>query len=226
MTMLALYLFVFGFIMGGTFREGVGETKFDYALSLFLGLCLFHVISETMGAAPNLIAQQPNFVKKVVFPLEIIPLSNVVTSLYHAGLSILLLLAIAPFSHYGVCWTGALALPLLLIPLALIALGLAWGLAAVGVYIRDITHLSPFLSTALMFSSAPFYSPAKIPPGIWAFLQYNPMLVIIDEARRLVLWQTPLDYGAIGYVYVFAIVTVAIGYTLFHLLRPYFAEVI
>lgn len=226
MTMLALYLFVFGFIMGGTFREGVGETRFDYALSLFLGLCLFHVVSETMAAGPNLIVAQPNFVKKVVFPLEIIPFSNVATSLYHALLSIFLLLAIAPFSHYGVSWTGALALPVLLLPLALIALGLAWGLAALGVYVRDIAHLAPFLSTALMFSSGVFYAPKKIPPEIWSFLQYNPLLLIVDEARRLLLWQLPLDFGALAYIYAFALFSVALGYTLFALLRPYFAEVI
>jgi lipopolysaccharide transport system permease protein len=229
MTMLALYLFVFGFIFGGKFGVLPQETTFDYALALFLSLSLYHVIGETIGVAPMLIVNQPNYVKKVVFPLEIIPLSTVASSLYHALLSIMLLLAVAPFSHASMSWQ-ILALPLLLLPLALMALGLAWAFAALGVFVRDISHVTPFLSTAIMFSSAVMYSASKVAPHprIWAFLQYNPLLVIIDEARKLVLWHgyTQLDYGAIGYVYLVAALTVSAGYILFSILRPYFAEVI
>jgi lipopolysaccharide transport system permease protein len=228
MTMLALYFFVFGVIYKSRFGVLPNENMFDYALALFLGLSFFHVIAEAIAAAPGLIANQPNYVKKVVFPLEIIPLSTVASSLYHALLSILLLLAIAPFSSAGVSWWGVLALPLLLLPLALMALGLAWGLAALGVFLRDINHVTGFLATAILFSSAVFYAPTpgKVDAGILAWLQYNPLLVIIHEARKLVLWHAPLDFGAIGYAYAFAAITVTLGYLLFSALRPYFAEVI
>lgn len=227
MTMLALYLFVFGFILGGKYGVLPKESTFDYAVALFLSLSLFHIIAETIAAAPLLIANQPNYVKKVVFPLEIIPLATVASSLYHALLSLLLLLPLIPFSHAALSWQ-ILALPLLLLPLALIALGLAWGLAALGVFIRDINYVTAFLSTALMFSSAVFYAQDKLVthPRIWFWLKYNPLLWIFDEARKIVLWHTPLDYGALGYVYFCAFVTVALGYTLFSILRPYFAEVI
>jgi lipopolysaccharide transport system permease protein len=174
-----------------------------------------------------MIANQPNYVKKVVFPLEIIPLATVASSLYHALLSLLLLVPLIPFSHSTLSWQ-ILALPLLLLPLALIALGLAWGLAALGVFIRDINHVTAFLSTAIMFSSAVFFAQSRLAahPHFWAWLKYNPLLWIFEEARKIVLWHTPLDYGALGYVYLCAFVTVALGYTLFSILRPYFAEVI
>ena len=227
MSMLVLYFFMFGYIFGGSFNMLPGETKFDYALAVFLGLTFFHVIAEATSLAPMLIVNQPNYVKKVVFPLEIIPVSSVASSLYHALFSLFLLLVFAPFSHAHLSW-HAVALPIMLLPLALFALGLAWGLAALGVFVRDINHLTPFLSTALMFASAVFFplSRAQSHPTLWVLMKYNPLLLLIDEARKLVLWHAPLDYGALGYVYLSAFVTVALGYTLFSILRPYFAEVI
>jgi lipopolysaccharide transport system permease protein len=227
LTMLGLYFFVFGFIFGGKFGAIPQESPFDYALGLFLSLSLFHVIAEALAVAPLLIANQPNYVKKVVFPLEIIPLATVASSLYHACLSLVLLLPFIPFGHATLSWQ-ILALPLLLLPLALIALGVVWGLAALGVFIRDINQVTAFLATAIMFSSAVFFPQSRLAahPHIWAWLKYNPLLWIFEEARKIVLWHTPLDYGALGYVYLCAFVTVALGYTLFSILRPYFAEVI
>ncbi len=225
LTMLGLYLFVFGFVLGGRFGVLPHETTFDFALAMFLGLSLWSVIAETIGVAPLLIANQPNYVKKVVFPLEVIPFSTVASSLYYSLLSVLLLLGLAFFSHDGVSWR-ALALPLLLPPLAFMALGVAWGLAAVGVFVRDISLLTPLISTAVMYASAIVYSPARMPPRIWAVLRFNPVLVIIDEARRLVLWHLPADFGAIGYAYAVSLVVLALGYGVFSVLRPFFAEVI
>ncbi len=226
MTMLALYLFVFGLIFGGKFGVLPNETYFDFALAMFLGLSMYNIVAETLARAPLLIVGQPNFVKKVVFPLEIIPLSSVATSVYHSLLSIGLLLVLALFSNAGLSW-GALAVPLLILPLALIALGLAWALAAVGVFVRDISQLIPFVSTALMYASAIVYPPSRIPStGICAVLLHNPLLVITDQARRVVLWHAAPDYGAIGYAYLISAVFLAVGYALFAILRPYFAEVI
>jgi lipopolysaccharide transport system permease protein len=226
MSMLALYVFIFGEIFKGKFGVIPDETTFDFALGIFMGLSLFNVIGEAIGTAPLLIVNQPNFVKKVVFPLEVIPLSNVVTSVYHSFLSLALLLAIAPFSHSGVSWQGALALPLLVLPLAFMALGLSWGLAAVGVFVRDISQLVPFISTAIMYGSAVVYSPTKVDLSIRVFLRFNPLLQVINEARCIVLWHMAPNYGHIAYSYVTGVAILAAGYALFSILRPYFAEVI
>jgi lipopolysaccharide transport system permease protein len=224
MTMLGLYLFIFGLIFRTKFGVIPHETTFDFTLTLFLGLMLFNVVADTLGAAPMLIVSQPNFVKKVVFPLEIIPLSTVASSLYHASLSILLLIAIAPFSHGGLGW-GAAALPLLLVPLAMMALGLAFGLAAIGVFVRDVNQLIPFISTALMYASAIVYPP-RLLTGVFRLLRFNPLLVVVDEARRLTLWHLPPSWGAVAYVYAAGAAILGLGYGVFSLLRPYFAEVI
>ena len=226
LSMLALYVFIFGEIFNGKFGVIADETTFDFTLGIFMGLSLFNVIGEAVGAAPLLIVNQPNFVKKVVFPLEVIPLSNVATSVYHSLLSLALLLAIAPFSHSGVSWQGALALPLIVLPIAFMALGLAWGLAAVGVFLRDVSQLVPFLSTAIMYGSAVVYSPIKVPHPIYVVLRFNPLLQVINEARSIVLWHMAPNYGHILYAYAAAAVMLAAGYALFSILRPYFAEVI
>jgi lipopolysaccharide transport system permease protein len=226
MSMLALYVFIFGEIFNGKFGVIANETTFDFALGIFMGLSLFNVVGEAIGTAPFLIVNQPNFVKKVVFPLEVIPLSNVVTSVYHGLLSLVLLLAIAPFSHSGVSWQGALALPLLVLPIALMALGLAWGLAAIGVFVRDVSQLVPFISTAIMYGSAVVYSPVKVTHPIYAILRFNPLLQVINEARCIVLWHLAPNYAHIAYSYAAGAVMLAAGYALFSILRPYFAEVI
>jgi lipopolysaccharide transport system permease protein len=233
LSMLVLYFFIFGYVFNGSFGVVPGETRVDFALGIFMGLNLFIVVAEAMGAAPLLIVNQPNFVKKVVFPLEVIPLSSVATSLYHSLLSMVLLLAIAPvahalgLSHCEVNWVGALALPLLLLPLACMSLGIAWGLSAIGIFLRDINQLVPFLSTATMYASAIVYSPDKITsPTLLSIARLNPLLRVVDQARRIVLWNLPANYGDIAYAYGASILILGVGYALFAVLRPYFAEVI
>lgn len=226
LSMLVLYLFVFGLIMKGRFGAIPEETTFDFALALFLGLSMYHIMAETIGAAPILIVNQPNFVKKVVFPLEIIPVAHVVASVYHTLLSIALLCLVAPFSHAGLSWVGLLQIPLLILPVSMMALGLSWLLSALGVYVRDISHLAPFVSHAVMFSSAVFYPPNKVPPEIWMVLKHNPLLQVIDQSRCVLLWGKSLDWGVVGGVYLFAFLTLVFGYAVFCRLRPYFAEVI
>ena len=223
--MLGLYLFVFGVIFGGKFGVLANENFFDFSLALFLGLSFFNVVAEIIGIAPTLIVSQPNFVKKVVFPLEIIPLSKVIASLYHSILNVVICLILAPFSHGGLT-LHTLELPLLIIPLGLIAIGLGWAISAIGVYLRDINHITAFASTAIMYASAIVYSPSKVPSNVWSILKYNPLLTLIDQARHLTLWHGQLNYEKVGLIYLFSILTFFTGYFIFNLLRPYFAEVV
>jgi lipopolysaccharide transport system permease protein len=228
MSLFAIYIFVFDLLFRSKYGTIPGETSNDFAVAMFLSLSLSNIVVETIGAAPLMIANQPNFVKKVVFPLEIIPLSNVATSVYHSLLAVALAIALAPFTHAGVSWAGVAALPLFVLPLALIGLGLAWAIAAIGVFVRDVNQLVPFASNAIVYASAVFYSPAMVQkvPAAWAVLRLNPLLVIFDQARRIVLWHLPPNYGALGYAYAASLIVVALGYSIFTILRPYFAEVI
>ena len=123
LSMLALYYFVFGVIYESRFKVIAHETDYDFALALFLGLSLFHVFSETLGWAPTLISSNPNFVKKVVFPLEILPVAKVGDAAFHLLVGLALVVAGSAFGTMGLTW-HMLWLPVLLLPLLLLALGL------------------------------------------------------------------------------------------------------
>ena len=223
--MLGLYLFVFGVIFGGRFGILPNENFFDFALALFLGISLFQVIADTIGMAPGLIVNQPNFVKKVVFPLEIISISKVLASLYFALLSIVITIVLSPFSHGGLS-VNTLALPLVLLPLAMISLGLSWALSAIGVFVRDLDHTTAFIANAIMYASAILYSLSRVPTHIARVLKLNPLVSIIDQSRQILLWKHSMNVKVICYDYGVAILILFLGYNIFQKLRPYFAEIL
>ena len=227
LSMLALYYFVFGVIYDNKFGVLHGETNYDFAIALFLGLSLFHVLSETLGWAPILIASNPNFVKKVVFPLEILPVAKIGDAAFHLAVALTLVVVGSAFGTAGLSWQ-MLWLPVIVLPLLLLALGLAWVLAAVGVFLRDITQVMPFITTAILFASAIFYSTLRIQlhPVAWHFLRLNPLLQIVDLARFVLLWHEPMKWTHLGYVYACALLALVAGNACFALLRRSFAEVI
>lgn len=235
LSMLALYFVVFGLIYEQKFNVLPNETIFDFSLALFLGLALFHAFSETLAWAPGVIVSNPNFVKKVVFPLEVLPVAHMGATAFHLIVSLGLVLFGSAFGTVGLS-ASMLWLPLIMLPLLLLSLGVAWTLAAVGVFVRDIAQVIAFLSTALLFASAVMYPPAKIqtalqnqPPAVHAALElllHNPLLQLIDLARRVVLWQQPMPLEVLGRIYLVCLAVFCLGAVLFALLRKSFAEVI
>jgi lipopolysaccharide transport system permease protein len=228
LSMLALYWFVFGVIFGSTIGTLPHETKFDFALMLFLGLSLFHVFSETLGWAPSLIAANPNFVKKVVFPLDMLPVAKIGDTVFHLAVSLVLIVIGSAFGSTGLT-AAVLWLPVLVAPLVMIALGLAWTLASVGVFLRDIGQVTAFISTAVMFASAVPYPATKIlekAPALWPLLRLNPILQVIDLTRHVALWHEPMNWVKLGYVYAAGLAILLAGHLCFSVFRRSFAEVI
>ncbi len=223
--MLGLYVLVFGYIFGGSFGILPHETRVDYALGIFLGLTLFHFVSEVLGISPSIIVGNPNFVKKVVFPLEILPAANVGGAVFHMlislGLALLSLLVFGAHFSGGVFW-----LPVIILPLVLLGLGIAWIISALGVFLRDIGQIMQFLTMALMFSSAVFYSAQKIPAPAWAFMRFNPILLAIELARDAALWDRPLNYHHLGYLYGTGLAACYLGHLAFRKMKPAFADVL
>lgn len=224
LSMLALYFVVFGVIYDQRFNVVPGETRFDFSLALFMGLALFHAFSETLAWAPGVIVANPNFVKKVVFPLEVLPVAHMGATAFHLMVSLGLVLTGSAFGTAGLS-PAVLWLPILIVPLLLLGMGVAWALAALGVFLRDIGQVTAFLSTALLFASAVMYPPSKIPDELH-FLMHNPLLELIDVARRVVLWHQPMPYETLGQLYLVGAVVFTVGAVIFAVLRKSFAEVI
>ncbi len=223
--MMAVYTFVFGVIFNGRYGAVPGETRMDYALGIFLSLTFFNLISEVIATAPGIITGQPNLVKKVVFPLEILPVAAVGASLYHFTISLSLVLVGVLTLGHGLTWSAAL-LPILLLPMVLIALGLAWLLSAVGVFLRDIAQVTGVLTLVLMYASAIFYPMSKVPPEILCYLRWNPIAALIEQTRFAVLWNLPVDWSAVAWAYVFAVALFVCGHVCFQTMKRAFADVI
>jgi lipopolysaccharide transport system permease protein len=226
--MLGLYVLVFGYIFGGNFGVLPDESRIDYGLGIFLGLSLFHFCAEVLNTAPTLILTNPNFVKKVVFPLEILPAAAVGAAAFHLAISLSLVLAGALLFGHGLD-SGVLWLFVVLPPLVLTALGVSWLFSALGVFFRDITQLTQFLSAALMFASATFYSAQKIAtdaPFAWQFLRFNPLLLAIESARDGVLWGRTPNPTHLTYLWLFSLLACALGHLAFKKMKPAFADVL
>lgn len=223
--MLLLYVFVFGFIFGGKFGVLENESRVDYALGIFVGLSIFHFIGEILAISPTIIVGNPNFVKKVVFPLEILPVATLTSAFFHFAISLLLTLIgvvyFGPGFSLGIMW-----LPVVLLPVFMLALGASWFLAAIGVFFRDIQPATAFLSMAIMFSSAVFYPAASIPPAAWKFLRFNPLIHAIELSRASTLWNQDIHFTSLVYLYTIGVGSILVGYTVFKKLRPAFADVL
>ena len=223
--MLGLYILVFGYIFGGSFGILPHETRVDYGLGIFFGLTLFHFVSEVLGLSPGIIVGNPNFVKKVVFPLEILPASHVLGAVFHMlislGLLLLGVLALGPGLTVNALW-----LPVILLPVVLLMLGVSWFFSALGVFFRDVGQMMQFLTMALMFASAVFYSAAKIPVPAWVWMRFNPVLLAIELARDAALWARPLNYHHLGYLYVVSLAACYLGHLAFRRMKPAFADVL
>jgi lipopolysaccharide transport system permease protein len=226
--MLTLYMVVFGFIFNSRFNVLPNETAVDYALAMFAGLVLFHVTSETLGASPSFIVGNPNLVKKVVFPLEVLPLANVAALWFHALISLALLVVAALSLGKIQDLAGFVWLPVVLVPLMLWTCGLGLAFAALGVFFRDISQVMGVVTQVLLYASAVFYSPQTVQsvPYLWDVLKWNPLLETIHLLRRALLWNQPLDPNALAYTWVVGVVTFLVGAWLFKKMQPAFADVI
>ena len=218
------YAFVFLAVFEGRFGISATETRLDYAIGLFLGLALLQLFQETMMTAPLVVVQNPNYVKKVVFPLEILPLAAFGGAFFRCLLAIMLVLLAVAIWGPGLSIT-VLWLPLIVGLLASLSLGLAWTLSALGVFLRDLAPLMQFFSVLLMFMSGVFYSLNRIPPA-FSFLSYNPLLVIVEMSRSVVLWHQAPIAGDLIYIGFLSVFFCLFGHLLFCVVKPAFSDVL
>jgi len=224
LAMLALFTVVFGFIFQSNLGPGGQSSRLEFVLALFCGLVLFDFFAECLGAAPTLVLSNPNYVTKVVFPLEVLPVATVGAALVQLIISMVPLL-IAILLIHGSIPLAALYLPIVLLPLLFLCLGVAWFFASLGVFVRDINALIPVLLQILMYASAIFYPLSKVPPTVLPFLMLNPLVVTIDQARNALLWGQPPDWLQYALVLAVNLAALIAGYTFFMRTKRAFADV-
>lgn len=226
MLMLVVYTFVFSVVFKARWGGGnAEESRVDFAITLFAGLIVFNIFAEILNQAPMLVLGNVNFVKRVIFPLEILPLVSLGAILFHSFVSLLVLMtAQVIFKHY-VPWT-VVYLPIILIPLLLTGLGVSWFLSALTVYIRDVAQITAVLTTVLMFVSAVFFPITALPEQYQAVIRLNPLATIISDSRNALVYGQPPDWAALGWMFLFGICVAAGGYWWFQKARRGFADVL
>ncbi|NDF11911.1 MAG: ABC transporter permease [Proteobacteria bacterium] len=224
LSLLALYTFVFGIVMKVRW-QGSGDGTHAFALTLFTGLILHQFASECLIRAPRLMIDNASFVKKVVFPLEILPASALLAAAFQYLVGLTVLLAGVAFTTGGLQPT-ALLIPIVFLPFALMLLGAMWALAALGTYVRDISHGMGLALTLMLFFSTVFYPAASLPERIRPYIYLNPLSYATDAARSLILQGTLPDTHGILVFYLIGVVTSLFGYGIFTKLKCGFAEAV
>jgi lipopolysaccharide transport system permease protein len=184
--MLAVYTFVFSVVFRARWGT-TGESNSEFALLLFSGLILFNVLGECLNRAPGLLLENVSYIKKVVFPLEILPVVALVGALFNAGIGFVILMVFHLFTA-GLPPVTTLLLPMVLVPLCLTTLGLTCFFASVGVFLRDVRQVVGVGVTVLMFLSPIFYPISAIPEHIRPILHLNPMTAILEQSKELLFW--------------------------------------
>lgn len=193
--MLGIYTFAFHDLFGARW-PGVAS-RHGFATMLFAGLIVQGLIAECLVRAPLAIASNPSFVKKIVFPLTVLPLVSVGSAIFHASLSLLMLGLVAVLGGQQVAWT-AVFLPVVLLPYLVFLCGLSWLLSAIGVYVRDISQLSGMVATILLFLSPVFIPESAMPTKYAELLYLNPITLIVVQVREVLFGGKLPDFGSLA----------------------------
>ncbi|MFT4060237.1 MAG: ABC transporter permease [Legionella sp.] len=222
--MLIIYTFVFSVVFKARWSSESSSTT-EFALVLFSGLIVFNFFSECILKAPTLVISQPNYVKKVIFPLEILPWVSLGAALFQLlmSASVWLLCYIVLF---GIPHATLLFFPFMMLPVALLALGLSWMISSLGVYLRDIGYVMSILMTIMMFLSPIFYPITALPEQYQIYLKINPLAHAIEEVRDVLYWGTVPNIISYAVLFLVSLACAWIGFIWFQKTRKGFADVL
>ncbi|WP_236995602.1 ABC transporter permease [Vreelandella populi] len=223
--MLLVYTFVFSVVFNARWGVTEEETSTQFAVVLFAGLVVHSFFAEVLSKAPGLILGSSNYVKKVVFPLEILPAIALGGAIFHTAIS-LLVLQVAYLFFTGIPpWTIVLT-PFVFFPLAILSLGVAWMLAALGVFLRDIGQFIGVIITVLLFLSPIFFPIDRLPEEYQILILLNPLTFIIEQAREVLIWGRLPDWKGLVVYTLFSTAFAWLGYAWFQKTRKGFADVL
>jgi lipopolysaccharide transport system permease protein len=226
--MLAVYTFFFAVVFKsrwGVVPSGGEESKTLFAVILFVGMIIHGLFAEVLNRAPTLILSNANYVKKVVFPLEILPVISMVSALFHSAVSLSVLLIVFVIFNGFLHWT-IIFIPIIILPFVIFTMGAAWILASLGVYARDVGQTIGLAMTVMMFLSPVFYPITSLPVEFRPWILANPLTFIIEQARNVLIWgQLPNWFGLFKYTVAASLVS-WIGFVWFQKTRKGFADVL
>jgi lipopolysaccharide transport system permease protein len=225
LVLLLIYTFVFGVVFAARWPNAKTDDLSEFAITLFCGITAYNIFSESVGKAATLVVGVPNYVKKVVFPLEVLPISTLGAALFHAGVSLVILLVANLLISGALQWT-LVFLPLMILPLLLLCLGLSWFLASLGVFVRDINYTVALVIQVLFFLTPIFYAIESIPTLFRTIIGLNPLTSIIENLRRVVLWGLAPLWGEWALSLFVAGILMVLGYAWFMKTKKAFADVI
>jgi len=223
--LLAIYTFVFSEVFKMRWGVSGDESKAQFAVVLFAGIVIYSLFAEVLVRAPTMIVSNVNYVKRVVFPLEILPVIAVGTALFHSFVSLGVLVAAFVLFNGYVHWTVIFA-PVVLLPLVVLTLGVAWILASLSVFLRDVGQTIGIITMALMFLSPVFYPVTALPERLRPWLMLNPLTFIIEQAREVLIWGHLPQWSGLGLYTLVAAFVCWMGYAWFQKTRTGFADVL
>jgi lipopolysaccharide transport system permease protein len=222
--MLAAYTFVFSGVFQAKWGGDSEAAKGEFALLLLVGVIVHGLFSEVLTRAPGLIVGNANFVKKVVFPLEILPVIATAAALFHALVTVLVLLIGMLVLKAHIPWT-VVFIPMVLLPFIVFTMGLAWILASLGVFFRDASQITGIVATVLLFLSPVFYPVNAVPEPFRAWMLANPLTLVIEQSRQVLIWGHMPDWSSLGVYATGAVLVAWAGYAWFQRTRTGFADV-
>lgn len=225
MLMLAVYTFVFSVVFKARWGVSTAESKTEFAVILFIGLIVHSLFAEVLNRAPGLIPGNVNYVKKVIFPIEILPVISMGRALFHGLISLGILLIALIMLNGFIYWTATL-IPLVILPLLLITLGVAWLFASLGVYLRDVGQFTGIVTTTMLFLAPVFYPVSILPEKYQLIIMANPLTFIIEQARQVLIFGQFPDWSGLIVYSLISLLVVWLGYWWFQKTRKGFADVI
>lgn len=223
--MLVVYTFVFGVVFKARWGTDGDASRTKFALVLFTGLIVHGLLAECLMRAPELVVSQVNYVKKVVFPLEILPVVVAASAVFHTLVSAFALVIAMAFINNSVPLTAPLLL-IVLLPLIVGALGITWILASLGVFVRDISQTIGLITTVLLFVSPIFFPLSALPEGFRQWVALNPLTFFIEQSRNVMMWGVLPDWKGLALYGIGACALGWIGYWWFQRTRKGFGDVL
>jgi len=222
--MLAVYTFFFTEVFQARWRQG-SDSRGEFAIALFVGLMIHNFFSECATRSPMTMIGNVNYVKKIVFPLEQLPLVGMCSAVFHFLVSSIVL-AVFELIFFGKIPPTFLLFPMVMLPLMVMSCGICWLLSALGVYLRDLQQTVGIIVILMMYTSPLFFPPDMMPGKFRMLLAVNPLTSLMNEARAVMIWGNAPDIVALSRYFVVALIFAWLCFLVFQKTRKGFADVL